>query len=70
MAEQIFALEAIETATGPMLIVTEWPTASFIWEATVRIQISSYSRNCSPVRPVSAGVRNRSPDWRIASCAS
>jgi hypothetical protein len=25
----------------PMRIVTEWPTASFIWEATVRIQISS-----------------------------
>ena len=46
------------------------PTASFIWEATVRFQISSYSRNWSPVRPVSAGVRKRSPEGRIASCAS
>ncbi len=27
------------------LTVTDWPTASFICEATVRIQISSYSRN-------------------------
>ncbi len=25
----------------PTLTVTDWPTASFIWEATVRIQISS-----------------------------
>lgn len=25
----------------PTLTVTDWPVASFIWEATVRIQISS-----------------------------
>jgi hypothetical protein len=31
---------------------TDLPSASFIWEATVRIQISSYSRNSSPVSPV------------------
>ncbi len=57
-------------ARPPVLTVTDCPTASFICEATVRIQISSYSRNWSPLRPVSAGVRNRSPDGRIASCAS
>jgi hypothetical protein len=28
-------------AAPPMRMVTELPTASFIWEATVRIQISS-----------------------------
>ncbi len=54
----------------PTRTVTDWPTASFIWEATVRIQISSYSLKSSPVRPVSAGVRKRSPEGRTASCAS
>ncbi len=49
---------------------TDWPAASFIWLATVRFQISSYSRNWSPDRRVSPGVRNVSPDGRIASCAS
>jgi hypothetical protein len=28
-------------AAPPMRIVTDWPTASLIWDATVRIQISS-----------------------------
>ena len=28
-------------AAPPIRTVTDWPTASFIWEATVRIQISS-----------------------------
>ncbi len=57
-------------ARPPIFTVTLLPTASFIWEATVRFQISSYRRNWSPVRPVSAGVRKRSPEGRIASCAS
>lgn len=57
-------------ARPPTFTVTDWPTASFIWEATVRIQISSYSLKSSPDRPVSAGVRKRSPDGRTASCAS
>ena len=50
--------------------LTDSPVASFICEATVRFQISSYSRNSSPARPVCTGVRNRSPAGRIASCAS
>ncbi len=54
----------------PTFTVTDWPTASFICEATVRFQISSYSLNWSPVSPVSAGVRKRSPEGRIASWAS
>ncbi len=57
-------------AAPPIFTVTLLPVASFIWEATVRFQISSYSLNWSPVRPVSAGVRKRSPEGRIASCAS
>ncbi len=28
-------------AAPPIRTDTDWPTASFIWEATVRIQISS-----------------------------
>src|SRR5262249_61450757 len=52
------------------LTVTDWPTASFIWEATVRIQISSYSRNWSPLRPVSAGGRKRAPGGGGAPWAS
>jgi hypothetical protein len=54
----------------PTFTLTDSPTASFIWDATVRCQISSYSRNSSPRSPVSPGVRNSSPDGRIASCAS
>ncbi len=54
----------------PTFTVTDSPTASFIWEETVRCQISSYRRNMSPDSPVSPGVRNSSPDGRIASCAS
>ncbi len=50
--------------------LTDSPVASFIWEATVRFQISSYSRNSSPDSLVWAGVWNRSPAGRIASCAS
>ena len=50
--------------------VIVWPSASFICEAMVRIQISSYSRNWSPVSLVWAGVWNVSPAGRIASCAS
>ena len=53
-----------------MRTLTDSPVASFICEATVRFQISSYSRNSSPLSPVCAGVRNRSPAGRIASCAS
>ena len=53
-----------------ILIVTCSPSASRIWEAMVRIQISSYSRNSSPRRPVWAGVWNLSPAGRMASCAS
>ena len=49
---------------------TDSPVASFICEATVRFHTSSYRRNSSPDRPVWAGVRNRSPAGRIASCAS
>ena len=50
--------------------VTDSPTAFFIWEATVRFQMSSYKRNSGPDSPVCAGVRNSSPAGRIASCAS
>jgi hypothetical protein len=53
-----------------ILIVTERPSASFIWEEMVRIQTSSYNRNWSPVSRVWAGVRKVSPAGRIASCAS
>ena len=52
---------------------TDSPVASFIWEATVRFQISSYRRSSSPDSPARAacgGVRKRSPAGRIASCAS
>ena len=68
--------DAENSAVSPALespvtrIVTEWPVASFIWQATVRFQISSYSRKSSPRRPVSAGVRKLSPAGRTASCAS
>ena len=68
--------EALNSTRSPeldvpsTLTVTDSPTASFIWEATVRCQISSYRRNMSPVSPVSPGVRNSSPEGRIASCAS
>ena len=57
-------------ARASIRTVIDWPSASFIWEATVRIQISSYSRNWSPVSRVWAGVRKVSPAGRIASCAS
>ena len=50
--------------------VTRCSLASAIWEAMVRIQISSYRRNSSPRSPVWAGVRKFSPAGRIASCAS
>jgi len=50
--------------------VSVLPSASFIWDASVRRQIRSYRRRWSPVRPVSCGVRKRSPAGRIASCAS
>ena len=53
-----------------MVTVIERPSASVIWEAMVRIQISSYSRNWSPVSRVWAGVRKVSPAGRMASCAS
>ncbi len=48
------------------------PVASFIWEATVRFQISSYRRSSSPdsSRPACSGVRNVSPEGRMASWAS
>ena len=48
------------------------PRASAIWEATVRFQTSSYSRNSSPrSSPATwAGVRKESPAGRIASWAS
>ena len=51
---------------------TVWPAASFICEAIVRIQISSYSASSSRFSsPASCfGVRNASPAGRIASCAS
>jgi hypothetical protein len=55
---------------------TDSPVASFICDATVRFQISSYSRDSSPDSPAlvapetSAGVRKRSPAGLIASCAS
>ncbi len=51
---------------------TVCPCASFICEAIVRIQISSY-RACSSGESserTSCGVRKRSPEGRIASCAS
>jgi hypothetical protein len=50
----------------------ELPTASVICDATVRRQISSYSRNSSPLSSLatSPGARNESPAGRMASCAS
>ena len=55
-----------------MRTVSDWPRASVICEATVRCQISSYSRSSSPPssRASSPGVRHESPAGRIASCAS
>jgi hypothetical protein len=52
--------------------VTVVPRASAICEATVLCQINSYSRKSSPStsRAICPGVRNVSPDGRIASCAS
>ena len=57
---------------APSRIVELVPRASAIWLATVRCQISSYSRSSSPEtsRASSPGVRNTSPDGRMASCAS
>ena len=55
-------------AVPPSRTVTERPSASFIWEATVRIQI--VEPELVPLRPVCAGVRKFSPAGRIASCAS
>ena len=55
--------------TASMVTVTDMPSASFIWEASVRIQISSYSARFSPVSPVSCGRTNASPDGRMASWA-
>ena len=52
------------------MIETLFPTASFICDAMVRIQISSYSRYSEPLSPVCAGVWKISPAGRIASCAS
>jgi len=52
---------------------TDSPVASFIWEATVRCQISSYRRRSSEdrwSRATRAGVRKLSPAGRMASCAS
>ena len=52
---------------------TDSPVASFICEATVRCQISSYSRRSSEDRwslATWAGVRKLSPAGRMASCAS
>ncbi len=58
--------------SAPIFTVDVVPLASFIWLATVRFQISSYMRNSSPRSSdwTLAGVRKRSPDGRIASCAS
>ena len=52
---------------------TDSPVASFICEATVRCQISSYRRRSSEdssVLATWAGVRKLSPAGRMASCAS
>jgi hypothetical protein len=57
-------------ALASILIETLLPTASFICDAIVRIQISSYSRYSAPLSPVCAGVWKCSPAGRIASCAS
>ena len=48
------------------------PVASAIWLATVRCQISSYSRNSSPLSwpAIWPGVRKVSPAGRMASWAS
>ena len=52
---------------------TDSPVASFICEATVRCQISSYRRRSSEESRSPAtwrGVRKLSPAGRMASCAS
>src|ERR1019366_2866655 len=48
------------------------PFASAIWDATVRFQMRSYNFQSLPrsVDCNSLGVRNVSPEGRIASCAS
>ena len=65
---------AVPAVPVSAVIVTEAvdPRASAICEATVRFQIRSYSLNSLPRRMLesSDGVRNTSPDGRIASCAS
>jgi hypothetical protein len=69
---------AANSASWPSGVVGAEPdgcgdaAASAICEATVRCQISSYSRSSSPdsSRASSPGVRKTSPDGRIASCAS
>ena len=53
-----------------ILTETDSPIASFICDATVRFQTSSYSRSSSPDSPACVGVRNVSPAGLIASCAS
>ena len=55
-----------------MRMETVWPFASAICDASVRFQISSYSRSSSlPELPRDlVGVRNESPAGRIASWAS
>ena len=51
---------------------TDSPVASFICEATVRCQISSYRRRSSEDSSERTwfGVRKLSPAGRMASCAS
>ena len=55
-----------------MRMETVWPFASAICDASVRFQISSYSRSSSlpSSRETWSGVRNESPAGRIASWAS
>ena len=59
-------------AVAPRRTDAVCPRASAICEATVRFQISSYSRNWSPDSSLAtwAGVRKWSPAGRMASCAS
>ena len=59
-------------AVAPIRTLAVVPRASAICEATVRCQISSYSRNSSPrSAPATwAGVRKESPAGRMASWAS
>jgi hypothetical protein len=67
----VAAVAAGVAAARPVIRTdTDSPAASFIWEATVRFQISSYRRSSSPDSPAWAGVRKRSPAGRMASCAS